>query len=163
VVGWARIVKDEKSKRKKLKETIQYMILSILSLLILSFVVLMNVKLEGAPFPWEDPLGFIWHIIAYPEPERGSVPWAFIYMIFLLPFLFWIVSLYEYFNGIYEVNKFSDLGEKVFLAWIAITILLIVTSLFAAPIVHWGLKDTLIVWGIILAIILISTLKDYLS
>lgn len=42
---------DEKFKRKKLKETIKYMILSLLSLLILSFVVLMNVKLEGAPLP----------------------------------------------------------------------------------------------------------------
>lgn len=83
-------------------------------------------------------------------------------MIFLLPFLFWIVFLYEYFRGMYETNKLSNFGEKVMLVWAGVTILLIVTSIFAAPIVYWGLKDTLIIWGIILAIVLIGILKERL-
>ena len=84
-------------------------------------------------------------------------------MLFSFPILLWIVSLYEYFTGFYKVKKGSELYATVVIAWAVITIVVIVISIIIQTIAYYGFTDTIIILGIILAIILIGILKERLS
>jgi hypothetical protein len=122
--------------------------------------------LKDAPAPWKDPLGFIWYIITQPPPT-GWTPaqWPFItwLMIFSIPYIIWIFSVYDYVRGIYSVNKLSELSGKVLFAWLIATLVIFFVSIIIRDIAYYGFTDTAIVFGIILAIILIGVLKERLS